>query len=182
MVPPPWRMVSPSGVVHVVRDEAALKSLALQTPNLILGRRNVLRELVDLENTKALQQLPLHRKHWQLLERMVWLRRVDNGALLPIVGGDGDFYVRNYVGPDHREDSRLFDGKRLQHFIKHGWGWSTTKTDEYRQRGMATRWRRCEIGFVPADLEAHSLLYIQSGPFSTVGFQPHMHPKNRCKT
>ena len=28
MVPPPWHLVSPSGVVHVVRDEAQLKLLS----------------------------------------------------------------------------------------------------------------------------------------------------------
>ena len=43
LVPPPWRLVSPTGVIHVVRDEAALKALAIVYPELIVDRRNVLR-------------------------------------------------------------------------------------------------------------------------------------------
>ena len=170
MVPPPWRLVSPSGVIHVVRDEAALKALGQLDPDVIVNRENVLRKLVDPKNTKAAMSLPLHQKKWQRLERVVWLQRVGTDHLLPIVGGDGEFYVKNFVGPKHREDTQLFDGKRLQHFIKHGWVWSTTKSAEFGQKGTNIRWRRLDIGFIPSDVESHGLLYAQSGSFSNVCF------------
>ena len=95
---PPWQLVSPSGVIHVVRDEIALKELAAQEPDLMDGRKNRLRTLVDPQGSKSLDELPQHQKHWQLLQRVVWLQRVDNGMLLPIVGGDGNFYVNTFCG------------------------------------------------------------------------------------
>jgi hypothetical protein len=170
MVPPPWQLVSPAGVVHVVRDEAALTALGKLNPDVIVNRENVLRKLVDPKNRKAAAPVPLHQTHWQRLERVVWLRRVGTEDLLPIVGGDGEFYVKHFVGPQHREDTRLFDGKRLQHFVKHGWVWSTTQSYEFGQKGTNVRWRRCDIGFIPDDIESHGLLYMQSGPFSNVCF------------
>ena len=134
-----------------MRDEAALKALAQLYPDVIVNRENVLRKLVDPKNTKAAESLPQHQKHWQRLECVVWLRRVGSEHLLPIIGGDGEFYVQNFVGPHHHEDTRLFDSKRLQHFMKHGWVWSTTQSYEFGQKGTNVRWRRCDIGFMPDD-------------------------------
>ena len=88
MVPPPWHLVSPAGVVHVVHDEVQLRALAeSESEELIVRRENLLRKLVDPDSRMALNQLPVHKKHWQLLQRVVWLERVDNGYLLPIIGG-----------------------------------------------------------------------------------------------
>ena len=37
MVAPPWHLMSPSGVIHIVRDETSLKALAEREPE--AGRR-----------------------------------------------------------------------------------------------------------------------------------------------
>ena len=77
MVAAPWRLVSPSGVIHVVRDDDELKALAVAEPEVVVHRKNILKKLVDPQNTKDLLELPMHQKHWQLLERVVWLERTD---------------------------------------------------------------------------------------------------------
>ena len=66
MVPLPWHLVSPVGVIHVVRDEAQLKLRAESEPDVVVHRKNVLLQLVDPANSKSLDQLPMHWKHWQL--------------------------------------------------------------------------------------------------------------------
>ena len=86
-VPAPWNLVSPSGVIHAVRDESSLRTLA----NSDEGLHQDLRKLVGLRVERSTaKELPRHKQHWQLLERVVWLQRVDTESItLPIVGGDG---------------------------------------------------------------------------------------------
>ena len=69
MVPPPWNLVSPTGVIHVVADDKALLVLAKTNNELIVAGKNKLRDLVGKPET-PLDKLPLHRKHWQLLWSM----------------------------------------------------------------------------------------------------------------
>ena len=85
MVPPPWHLVSPSGVLHHVPGADELLWLARQE-GLITLKKNLLRELVDPSCKTALNKLPQHRQQWQLLERVRWLQRVDGGAIVLIVG------------------------------------------------------------------------------------------------
>ena len=48
MVPPPWSIMSPAGVIHVVADDKALRALAKANPEVIVGtsQTNKLRDLV----------------------------------------------------------------------------------------------------------------------------------------
>ena len=64
MVPPPWHLVSPTGVLCVVPNAEALKELAKNTPGLIDGSRtNLLAVLVGAgRDSLALADLPLHKK------------------------------------------------------------------------------------------------------------------------
>ena len=34
---------------------------------------------------------------------------------------DGTYYVQHFCGPQHREDTRLFNGPRLNQFMLNGW-------------------------------------------------------------
>lgn len=52
MVPPPWHLQAPTGRVHYVADEAALRVLAEQK-SLVKNGENLLRRLVDPGNTKV---------------------------------------------------------------------------------------------------------------------------------
>ena len=65
MVPPPWHIVSPSGVIHYVADAKALRALAKANDELIVSRNNKLRDLIG-KHEDTLDELPLHRKSWQL--------------------------------------------------------------------------------------------------------------------
>ena len=116
---PAWHIVSPTGVIHVVRDEAALKTLAEQEPELVVRRENLLVRLhvVDPKNKKRLEGLPVHQKHWQLLQRVVWLQRVDDSTvLLPIIG--------------HRRGRLVLCGQLL----------CTTKASAGLSTGLSTTW------------------------------------------
>jgi hypothetical protein len=154
-VPPPWKLVSPARVIHPVLNEAALGELAGSDKSL----NQDLRKLVGLRVVKnTAVTLPRHKQHWQLLDRVVWLKHVETDELLPIIGGDGAFYVANFCGPSHREETRFFDGSRLNSFINNGYIHSTTRSEEFAQKGCPHRWRRCELGFVPSNPERHGLL------------------------
>ena len=112
MVSAPWTLLSPTGVLYYVRDEVNLRTLA-RDENLIVGSRknNLLRELVDPANKKCLDKLPRHRAHWQLLQRVQWLQCVETEECVPVVGGDGDYFVKKFACA--REDMQAFDGSRL---------------------------------------------------------------------
>ena len=158
-------MVSSSGVIHYVRDEAALKTLAGSDDRLHQDLRKLAGLRIERSDAKA---LPRHKQHWQLLERVVWLERVDTGELLPIIGGEGTFYVDNFCGKlDSRADTHSFvgHGSRLNTFMNNGYVHSTTRSYEFGQRGSNVRWLRRDLGFVPSNPEQHGLLDIQSGPF-----------------
>ena len=80
--------MSPTGVIHYVRDERALKELACSDKRL----HEDLRKLdVGLRvERKDAKELPRHKQHWQLVHgASFWLERVDTGELLHIIGGDG---------------------------------------------------------------------------------------------
>jgi hypothetical protein len=142
MVPPPWQLVSPHGVVHHVRDERALLQLAKQEDLISRSKnqKNLLRDLVDPGNKHAIDKLPKHRKHWQLLQRVQWLQRVDTGELVPVIGGDGEYFVNEFAAA--RADTKFFDGLRLNQFLEKGWLWSNSdKAYEYTQKGCTARWR-----------------------------------------
>ena len=74
---------------------------------------------------QALNQLPMHVKNWQLMERCCWLQRVDNLDVIPVVGGDGAFFVNNFA--HRRTDTSAFLSNRLNEFISKGWLWSNTE-------------------------------------------------------
>jgi hypothetical protein len=108
MVPPPWHLVSPTGATYVVTNAEALKELAKSTPGLIdSSRTNLLAILVGAgHDSKALADLPLHKKNWQLRQRVEWIQRIDAPAIiLPIIGGDGTFFVNTFFA--HRDAAEV---------------------------------------------------------------------------
>ena len=54
MAPPPWGLLSPTGVPHDVPNLEALKDLASKTPGLVVARKNLLAMLVGVNDTEAL--------------------------------------------------------------------------------------------------------------------------------
>jgi len=59
--------------------------------------------------------------------------------VLPIIGGDGNYYVEHFAG--QREDTRFFDGSRLNKFLASGKIWSTGWKFECSQKESPYRWR-----------------------------------------
>ena len=166
---PPWRLVSPTGIIHFVRDEAALKALVRQR-KLEGEKLDNLSAIVNADNSKSLESLPLHHKHWQLLERVRWLQRSHSAELLlPIIGGDCGYYVKHFCGPQYRADTARFDSSRLNQLLHKGWLWSANeKCTEYRHKGqrVGEGWRVAD--HAPSDPERYGLLSLPSGPFANV--------------
>jgi len=76
----------------------------------------------------------------QLLEKVRFIQRVDCPSIvLPIIGGDGNYYVEHFAG--QREDTRFFDGSRLNKFLASGKIWSTGWKFECSQKESPYRWR-----------------------------------------
>ena len=157
MVSAPWSLLSPTGVLYYVRDEVSLRTLA-RDENLIVGsgKKNLLRQLVDPANKKCLDKLPRHRAHWQLLvlQRVQWLQCVETEECVPVVGGDGDYFVKKFACA--REDMQAFDGSRLNQLLNKGWLWRHgEQSNIYTQKSDSSlRWKRLDEP--PAD--ASSLL------------------------
>ena len=65
-VPPPWTLVSPTGVQYFVRDLTELNALAASE-----GGRDLQDDLHKLVgqriHSKSAKALPLHRQQWQLI-------------------------------------------------------------------------------------------------------------------
>ena len=150
MVSAPWTLLSPTGVLYYVRDEVSLRTLA-RDENLIVGsgKKNLLRQLVDPANKKCLDKLPRHRAHWQLLQRVQWLQCVETEECVPVVGGDGDYFVKKFACA--REDMQAFDGSRLNQLLNKGWLWRHgEQSNIYTQKSNSSlRWKRLDE--LPAD-------------------------------
>ena len=75
MAPPPWVLISPSGLPHLVRDREDLKSLPSRTLDIDDDQLEDLDKLIGLRVVKkGVTQLPLHKRHWQLRERVQCVR------------------------------------------------------------------------------------------------------------
>ena len=112
---PPWRLVSPTGVVHTVRDKAGLRQLATEA-NVLHGN---FKQLVGI-NQNSSPGLPQHKGGWQLDFKVWWIERHEcqHGAAvppIPWVGHDGKKWVHLYAEV-HKDDG--LDGSRL-HKLAH---------------------------------------------------------------
>jgi hypothetical protein len=158
---PPWVLVSPTAVVHHVRDEGALRALAEAEDGLILGcSKNLLRRLVDPSNKKAIKELPQHQKQWQLLQKVKWLQRVDDATVIVPIIGDAAHFVKDFAEVREQGDMIAIDPKRLGEFLTDG----TIRRDGTRvdtfatkgsEKGSKYRWRL--LATAPADADQHFL-------------------------
>ena len=165
-IPPPWRVVSPTGIIHFVRDEKAMRALSRQHTIADARHGLTLLRLVGYNNMNR-EKLPLHHKNWQLLERVHWLQQPKSGELLPLIGGDGGHYVEHFCGQQYRPDTRHFKSTRLNSLTNKGWLLSANvRCTEYRCKGqrVGDGWRVADVA--PPDPERHGLLYVPYGPFA----------------
>ena len=119
MVPPPWDVSSPVGELHHIEDIATLKQVAVSYGMITANYKNALTELRGKDEMAELHLLPLHRKGWQLVARMQWIMHADTKEIVPIVGGDGNYFVTNFA---HWCASNLpgLTGQRLNEFLRRG--------------------------------------------------------------
>ena len=112
---------------------------------------NPLAVLVGANNTKAVEELPLHQKNWQIRRRVQWIQRLDAAdVMLPIIGGDGDFFEKNFA--KRRNDTLKIDGSRLNQLLKKCWLRSNNdKVAFYHPSGSNYKWRRLDAA--PPDAE-----------------------------
>ena len=85
---PPWDLVSPTGVLHVVQSRLGLTEFIKAHP--ALGERNI-RELVGKLPGSSSGAIVggKHVKFWQLNNEMFWLEPVAGGAPVPLLGSRG---------------------------------------------------------------------------------------------
>jgi hypothetical protein len=146
MVPPPWTIISPAGDDNDVEDDNQLKLLAKANGLINSARTNELKAVVGAGNSKPLDQLPRHRRGWQLLQRIQWLVHVDTSEMVPIVGGDASLFIKHFATWC---DSNLtgLSAERLNGFLNGGWYWSNSeKVDLGRHRPCRLRLGRGDSG------------------------------------
>ena len=142
------------------------------------NRTNLLKQLVDPDDKVArLDKLPQHKKHWQLLQRVPCLYRDDDPSIvLPIIGGDGQYYEKHFA--QTREDTTSFDGTRLQQLLNKGWLWSSTeKVTFYHPSGSKFKWRLLSETDRPHDLEK----YFIPAPVGSPWRPPWASPSSRAE-
>jgi hypothetical protein len=92
---PPWKLVSPFGLLHIIHDRAALGTF---TGAEDLDKFNV-EHLLGLKEGSSAR--PLHVKFWQPLHLLLFLRRDGSDELVPVLGGPGHGARSGEAGVDH---------------------------------------------------------------------------------
>ena len=154
MSPPPWVLISPSGQPHEVRDRDDLQTLPERTLEIRSDQLDDLRKLIGLRVGKSgATKLPVHKRHWQLRERVQCVRCDETGELVFIVGGDvHHFKTLTHL---HGRGMATFDWGRFGTFLNAGHIWITAaggvkvKIDYYSPKNSAFKWRLVESPPVP---------------------------------
>ena len=92
---PPWKIVSPFGVLHIIKDRDALGTFIAAEE---LDTFNI-KHLLGLQEGSTAQ--PMHVKFWQPLHLLLFLRRNGSNELVPVLGGPGSGYRNKEAGVDH---------------------------------------------------------------------------------
>ena len=120
-----WRVMSPHGILHVVRGEKALRQLCRENGLSYdrLAKHVGHKELGANEKTR-----PEHVKGWRLLSQSLWLQK--EKSLVCVVGGSAADFIKHanshighpICGAFHEEDV-----ERLAHLLTSGWVWSNSE-------------------------------------------------------
>ena len=92
---PPWKIVSPFGVLHIIKDRDALGTFIAAEE---LDTFNI-KHLLGLQEGSTAQ--PMHVKFWQPLHLLLFLKRNGSNELVPVLGGPGSGTCKGEAGVDH---------------------------------------------------------------------------------
>ena len=92
---PPWKLVSPAGVLHVIEDRDALPIFCADES---LNKFNI-EHLLELRTGNS--AWPLHVKFWQPLHLLLFLGRDGLEELVPVLGGPGKGAAKGEAGVDY---------------------------------------------------------------------------------
>jgi hypothetical protein len=156
--PPPWRLLSPSGVLHFIAGERELVQL---------GKEQEVRDfqsLVGVGTAPPNGKLPQHRGQWQLFEKVVWLQRIDDPRIIIHINGDAKYFIENFASL--REDTRHINAscaQRFQSFLNGNLQSSSEKRDAYSRKGVPYKW--VKMGAAPDDA-LERVPFKMHGPYS----------------
>ena len=94
---PPWKLVSPSGVLFVIAGKEELNALVLAELGAENHHVNVYNMLCLLGAETGNTETPKHVHCWQPLSRLQFIKHKDSGEPLPVVGGMGRFGLEHFV-------------------------------------------------------------------------------------
>ena len=143
---PPWKLVSPTCVLHIIHDE---KSFTAFCGSEGLDSSNVSHLLGRISGNS---EQPLHVKFWQPLQRLLFLRRHGCDELVPVLGGKGarkgeagvDFFIASVAA--FRDDMPFTAAHRtkLQQLL----------VESYRSNGkLSNNYMGWGLAQPPAELE-----------------------------
>ena len=90
---PPWKLVSPFGVLHIIEDRDALGTFIAAEE---LDTFNI-KHLLGLQEGSSAQ--PMHVKFWQPLHLLLFLGRNGSNELVPVLGGPGHGVRKGEASP-----------------------------------------------------------------------------------
>ena len=122
------------------------------------------KQLVGRGRATASGKLPQNRVQWQLLEKVVWMQRVDDPSQMVPICGDADHFIEHFAPT--REDTAHFVASqrdRVQTFFNGNLRSNGVLTNEYGRREVPYKWRR--IGALPDDAKYRVQPHIDSAVF-----------------
>ena len=97
---PPWKLVSPSGVLFVIASEAELKGFVYSefgAENYNVNLYNMHCLLGTERGQSSNTETPKHVKYWQPLSRLQFIKHAGDQQPLPVVGGMGKHGMEHFV-------------------------------------------------------------------------------------
>ena len=165
----PLRILSPSPVLHYVKDEDDLRLLAatvgppLKELRLIVGLSVQKNKASEDGSAKESVVLRGERCKWQLFDKAEYLVRADNHEIVVCIGPDVEFFINNIAR--RREDMAFFKADRLKRFLTGTLFASSKKVTECAGKGKTHKWLLAEE--VPASALALVAHVQPPSPFAT---------------
>ena len=146
---PPWKLVSPNGVLHIILDLLAVSQFCKEEGLSTFDIKHLLE--IEEGNTER----PMHVKFWQPLHLLLFLRHKDGSELVPVLGGPGKGRRVGEAGVDYfieavakfRSDMSFTANHRakLQRLLVESYTSHGKPSNDYQGWGLAA---------APANLEA----------------------------
>lgn len=153
---PPWKVVSPNGVLHVILDLPAVSRFCKEEG---LNTFDI-KHLLEIE--KGNTEQPMHVNFWQPLHLLLFLRHKNAAELVPVLGGPGKGRRVGEGGVDHFIARVATFRPDMPFTAKHRTKLQQLLVESYTSHGVLSNdYLGWGLAPAPADLEAYFARVVQ---------------------